>query len=314
MSDPANPSLTDGPVSGWVRHHNPAMHVLLAELLADGPVLTDGAWGTQLQSRGLAVGDFPDTWNLTRPEQVAEVAAAYVAAGSRVILTNTFGSNRVRLTEAGLGERVRELNEAGARLSREAAGDRARVFASIGPSGKMLLTGEVTEEQLADAFREQAEALAAGGADALVIETMSDVQEAVIAVRAARTVGLPVVACMVFDAGREKDRTMMGQTPEHCAAALVEAGADVIGANCGQGIAGFVRIARRLAAATDRPVWIKANAGLPEMDGANVVYRTTPAEFAAAVPEVVTAGASLVGGCCGTSPAFIRATAAALGI
>lgn len=289
------------------------MSSLLSEMLAHGPVLTDGAWGTQMQARGLAVGEFPDAWNLRQPDKVAEVARAYVAAGSRVILTNTFGSNRVRLAETGLAEAVRELNEAGARLSREAAGTAARVFASIGPSGKMLLTGEVTEEELRTAFREQAEALAAGGADALVIETMADVQEAVIAVEAVKPVGLPVVACLVFDTGREKDRTMMGQTPEQGAKALTEAGADVIGANCGQGIAGFVHIARRLKAATDRPIWIKANAGLPEMDGTEVVYRTSPAEFAAVIPDLIAAGASFVGGCCGTSPEFIRTAAGRLG-
>jgi len=286
------------------------MNALLAELLANGPVLTDGAWGTQMQARGLAVGEFPDAWNLTQPGKVTEVAAAYVAAGSRVILTNTFGSNRVRLAETGLVDQVRSLNEAGARLSKQAAGTAARVFASIGPSGKMLLTGEVTEDQLREAFREQAEALAAGGADALVIETMADVQEAVIAVEAVRGVGLPVVACLVFDTGREKDRTMMGQTPEQGAKALTEAGADVIGANCGQGIAGFVKIARRLKAATDRPIWIKANAGLPEMQGTEVVYRTTPEEFVAVIPELIAAGAGFVGGCCGTSPDFVRAAAA----
>lgn len=286
------------------------MNALLAELLANGPVLTDGAWGTQMQARGLAVGEFPDAWNLTQPDKVAEVAAAYVAAGSRVILTNTFGSNRVRLAETGLADQVRALNEAGARLSKQAAGGAARVFASIGPSGKMLLTGEVTEDQLREAFREQAEALAAGGADALVIETMADVQEAVIAVEAVRGIGLPVVACLVFDTGREKDRTMMGQTPEQGAKALTDAGADVIGANCGQGIAGFVKIARRLKAATDRPIWIKANAGLPEMEGTEVVYRTTPEEFVAVIPELIAAGAGFVGGCCGTSPDFVRAAAA----
>ncbi len=289
------------------------MQSILADLLSKGPVLTDGAWGTQMQARGLATGEFPDAWNLTQPGQVAEVAAAYVAAGSRVILTNTFGSNRVRLAETGWLGKVRELNEAGARISRAAAGTQARVFASIGPCGKMLLTGEVTEDELREVFREQAEALAAGGADALVVETMADLQEAVIAVEAVKPIGLPVVACIVFDTGREKDRTMMGQTPEQCAKALTEAGADVIGANCGQGIAGFVKIARRLKASTDRPIWIKANAGLPELEGGNVIYRTTPGEFAGFVPELVAAGAAFVGGCCGTSPDFVRAAALALG-
>jgi methionine synthase I (cobalamin-dependent) len=285
------------------------MHPLIAELLAVGPVLTDGAWGTQMQARGLVAGEFPDGWNLLHPDRVAAVARAYADAGSRVVLTNTFGSNRVRLMESELGPRVRELNEAGVRLSREGVGGRARVFASIGPAGKMLLTGEVTEEQLLEAFTEQASALASAGADALVVETMSDLAEATVAIRAAKATGLPVVACMVFDTGREQDRTMMGDTPERVARVLTEAGADVVGANCGQGVAGFVKIAARLRSATDRPLWIKANAGLPEMVDGEVVYRTTADEFAAVVPGLIAAGAAFVGGCCGTSPEFIRACA-----
>lgn len=289
------------------------MHPLLDELLADGPVLTDGAWGTQMQARGLAPGDFPDAWNLTHPDRVAEVASAYAQAGSRVILTNTFGSNRIRLQESGFGGRVRELNEAGVRLSRAGAEGRARVFASIGPSGKMLMAGDVTEEALREAFTEQAQALAGAGADGLVVETMSDLAEATLAVAAARATGLPVVACMVFDTGKAQDRTMMGDTPETVARALTQAGADVIGANCGQGIAGFVSIATRLRAATDRPLWIKANAGLPELVEGAVVYRTSPSDFARVVPDLVSAGASFLGGCCGTSPDFIHACAARLG-
>jgi methionine synthase I (cobalamin-dependent) len=140
-----------------------------------------------------------------------------------------------------------------------------------------------------------------------VIETMGDLTEATLAVAAARATGLPVVACMVFDAGKSKDRTMTGATPEQTAAALTEAGADVIGANCGQGIAGYVPVCLRLRASTDRPIWIKANAGLPLLVEGRVVYHTSPEEFAGHIPALVGAGASFVGGCCGTSPAYIRA-------
>lgn len=289
------------------------MNPLLAELLACGPVLTDGAWGTQLQARGLGVGDFPDLWNLTHPERVAEVAQAYVDAGSQVILTNTFGANRIRLIEAGAGDRVVEINRAGAEISRRAAGTKAKVFASIGPTGKMLMTGEVSEADLLAAFTEQAAALAAGGADGLVVETMADLTEAQIAVRAAKTTGLPVVGCMVFDSGKNKDRTMMGTTPEQAAAGLAEAGADVVGANCGQGIAGFLPICARLRAATKLPIWVKGNAGLPQMLDGKVHYATTPEEFAAFIPQLIEQGASFLGGCCGTSPIFIRAVCASLG-
>jgi methionine synthase I (cobalamin-dependent) len=283
------------------------MNPFFENLLAQGPVVTDGAWGTELQARGLASGDFPDAWNLTHPDRVADVARAYVEAGSQVILTNTFGANRLRLAAHGLAGQVAEINCRGVEISREAAGARARVFASLGPSGKLLMSGETTVSELATAFTEQAEALAAGGADAIVIETMSDLDEAQLALAAAKATGLPVVACMVFDAGRDKDRTMMGATPEQVAAALQAAGADVIGANCGVGIEQYVPVCRRLKAATDRPIWIKANAGLPVLEAGKVLYRTSPEEFASHVPALLEAGASFLGGCCGTNPDFIRA-------
>jgi len=283
------------------------MHPLIKDLLASGPVITDGAWGTQLQARGLGLGEFPDLWNLTHADRVGEVARAYVAAGSQVILTNTFGANRIRLQENDAAQQLTEINAQGVRISHQATGGQAKVFASLGPTGKILMNGDVTPEELHAAFADQAQALAQAGADALVVETMSDLEEAKVAVAAARATGLPVVACMVFDSGKDKDRTMMGTTPEQASQALTEAGADVIGANCGQGIAGFVNICRRLKAATDRPIWIKANAGLPVMVDGQARYNTTPEEFAAYVPELVKAGAGFIGGCCGTRPEFIAA-------
>lgn len=290
------------------------MHELIQQLTAAGPVVTDGAWGTQLQARGLRVGACPDEWNLTQPERVEQVARAYVAAGSQIIITNTFGSTRILLRRHGLDDRVVEINRVGVEISRRAAGDRAKVFASIGPSGKMLMMGEVTETELRDAFAEQARALADGGADALVIETMTDPAEAVLAVAAARETGLPVVACMTFDSGKDLDRTMMGTTVEQAVETLVEAGTDCIGSNCGQGVEGFVSLCRRLHAATDRPIWIKANAGLPEMVDGQTVYKQTPQGFADYIPEMIEAGAAFVGGCCGTSPDFIAAVTKKLGV
>ena len=283
------------------------MKPLLVRLLQDGPVITDGAWGTELQARGLAIGDFPDVWNLSHPDRVTEVARAYVEAGSQIILTNTFGANRIRMADHGAPEQVAEINRRGAQLSIQAAGNRASVFASIGPTGKLLMAHEVTLDEVRAAFVEQAQALAQGGAHGLVIETMSDLDEAKAALDAAQRTGLPVVVCMVFDAGREKDRTMTGATPEQVARELTGAGADVIGANCGLGIEGYVPVCRRLKAATDLPIWIKANAGLPTLVGGNVVYQTTPDQFASHVPALIEAGASFIGGCCGTNPSFIRA-------
>lgn len=280
---------------------------LIEDLLGEAPVILDGAWGTQLQKLGAPAGQYPDEWNLTHPELVEQVALAYVNAGSRIVLTNTFGANPLALAKQGLAERAAEINREGAAISKRAAADRALVFASMGPSGKLLMTGEVTGEELAKSFGLQAEALAEGGADAIVVETMSDPAEARLAVRAARAAGLPVVACMVFDSGRDKDRTMMGTTPEQAAAELLEAGADIAGANCGQGIEGYIPVARRLREASGRPVWIKPNAGLPELVDGEPVYRVTPEEFAARVPALIEAGAAFVGGCCGTNPAFVEA-------
>jgi methionine synthase I (cobalamin-dependent) len=166
---------------------------------------------------------------------------------------------------------------------------------------------EVTEQELADAFGEQALALAEAGPDALVIETMSDLTEATIALNAARQTGLPVVVCMVFDSGKDQDRTLTGVTPERAAKELTAAGADVIGANCGKGIEAFIGVCQRLHAATDLPIWIKANAGLPTLHGDSIVYDMTADVYANYVPQLVSAGASFVGGCCGTNPEFVRA-------
>ena len=288
------------------------MHPLFKSLLAQKPVLTDGAWGTQLQALGLEAGLRPDTWNFTHPDRVREVAARYVRAGSRVILTNTFRSNRIAFTSPEGSIDIAALNAAGVALSREAAGGQAKVFASIGPSGKMLMSGDVTESDLEAAFSEQARALAAAGADGLVVETMSDLFEALIALKAAKGTGIPVVVSMVFDSGKEKDRTMMGATPEKVAETLTGAGADVIGANCGLGIEGYIPVCERLKKATALPIWIKPNAGLPQIEDGRVSYRTTAEEFASMVPALRSAGADFIGGCCGTTPDFITKVAAAL--
>ena len=281
------------------------MHAFIANLIKDGPVLTDGSWGTQIMKRGLQPRESPDSWNLTHPEKVEEVAQEYVNAGSRVILTNTFGSNRFVLGKFGLADKVAAINIKGVEISKKAASTTAYVFASMGPSGKLLVTKDVTEDNLRQAFEEQARAIAQAGADAIVVETMMDLSEARIAAEAAKQTGLPVIACLVFDAGKLKDRTMMGNTPEQAVEVLSRAGVDALGANCGQGIEGFIPICRRMRSATDLPLWMKPNAGLPEMAGGKVVYKTTAQEFVRFVPELVQAGANFIGGCCGTEQAFI---------
>ncbi|MGQ9650183.1 MAG: homocysteine S-methyltransferase family protein [Phycisphaerae bacterium] len=275
-------------------------------------MLADGAWGTELDRLGCPPGYCREEWNVSKPELVERVAASYVTAGSEIILTNTFGGNRIVLAGHGCEGRTREFNEAGAAISKRAAGHKAKVFGSMGPSGKMLLIGEVDEKTLYDVFKEQAEALAAGGADGLVVETMADLTEAMTAVRAAKTTGLPVVGSMTFDSGRDKSCTLMGVTPEQAVQGLTQAGADIIGCNCGIGIENYIKVAARLRAATTRPIWVKANAGLPEIDGSRVVYRMSPKEFAQKARQVIEAGANIIGGCCGTTPEFIAVLAAAV--
>jgi 5-methyltetrahydrofolate--homocysteine methyltransferase len=283
------------------------MHPLIESLVQSGPVVTDGSWGTQMQKRGLKRGQSPDSWNLSHPEKVLEVARQYVDVGSQIILTNTFGASRLSLSNYKLGDQTAEINAAGVRISKQAAVDRAFVFASIGPTGRMLVTRETTEEELQAVFEEQANAQARAGADGIIIETMIDIDEARIAATAAKQTGLPVIVSMVYDSGEDKDRTMMGNSPEEVVAAISQIGVDGIGANCGQGIEAFLPICQRIRQATDLPIWMKPNAGLPEVVDDGVVFRTTAAEFVKYVPDLIQAGANFIGGCCGTDQEFVKA-------
>ena len=287
-------------------------HPTLIKILKKRPVILDGAWGTEFQKRGLPPGQVPDPWNIEKPEIVEAVARSYVEAGSQIILTNTFGANRFVLGGFGMADKVAEINKRGAAISKKAAGGRALVFGSMGSSGKMIMMGDVTADELYEAFREQAMALKEGGADGIVAETMSDLEEMKIAVRAAKETGLPVVASMVYDSGEKLDRTMMGVTAEQHTAAAEEAGADVVGANCGKGIEPLIAVCRQFRQSTKLPLWIKPNAGLPQMIGGKTVFTMTPAQFAARIPAVLEAGADFIGGCCGTSPDFIKAIASNL--
>jgi 5-methyltetrahydrofolate--homocysteine methyltransferase len=283
------------------------MHDLIKRMMSSAPVICDGGWGTELQAVGLAPGEIPDGWNLRFPERVKRVASRYVDAGSRVILTNTFQANRVALERAGLGDSLAIINRAGVILSRAAARDEAHVFASVGPTGKLLADGSISETEVHAAFKEQTSILAEAGAEAIVLETFSDLGEITIAVAAAREAGLPVIGSMVYDSGKQHDRTMMGTTPEDAAHALEQAGVTVIGANCGTGIEDVIPVCERLRAATSLPIWIKPNAGLPEMADGHVVYRQSAEDFALHARALRKAGASFIGGCCGTTPQFIRA-------
>lgn len=282
-------------------------------LKSQGYLVADGAMGTQLIRRGLPPGTPPEAWNLENPDTVADVARAYVEAGARIVLTNTLGATRWKLERPGLADRTAEVNRAATEAARSGAGDRAAVFVSVGPTGEFMAPlGTRSEEAFIDAFAEQIAACADAGADGICIETMTALEEALAALKAARRAcDLPVVASMTFDPGPKGFATMMGVTPEQAARALEEAGADVIGSNCGNGIAGHVEVARLLRPATRRPVWIKSNAGRPELIDGQTVFRETPDEMASQVPALLAAGADIIGGCCGTTPQHIRAMAAA---
>jgi 5-methyltetrahydrofolate--homocysteine methyltransferase len=283
----------------------------IAERIGGGQVLvSDGAWGTFLQKKGLQPGDCPELWCIDRPVDVADVARAYIAAGADMVESNSFGGSPIKLADYGLSARAAEINEAAARLSREAAGPDRHVIASIGPTGKMLMLGDVTETEVFDGFAVQAGALARGGADALCIETMTAADEAALAVRAAReTTKAEVICTFTFDRIASGEyRTMMGLSPVDAARAALEAGAHIVGTNCGNGMAGMIDIVREMRAAFPGvPILVHANAGLPTIVNGVNTWPEGPADMAGRVVALVEAGAGIVGGCCGTTPDHIRA-------
>jgi len=278
-----------------------------------GILLSDGAWGTQLAQAGLEPGAATELWNVTHAEAVGKVARSYVEAGADIILTNTFGGSRLKLERVGLADRVAELNRRGTEISKRAAAGRALVFPSIGPTGEFMAPlGTRGQEEFIDVFAEQMAACAEAGADGFCIETMSALEEALAALKAARQVSsLPVVVSMTYARGVKGFATMMGVTPDRAAAELDKAGADIIGSNCGNGIANMVEVAAILRSKTLKPLWIKANAGMPTLVASKTVFPETAAQMAARVADLMEAGANIIGGCCGTSPDHIRAMAAA---
>jgi 5-methyltetrahydrofolate--homocysteine methyltransferase len=273
----------------------------------DSVLLADGAWGTEFFKRGLMQGCPPDEWNLTHPEIVREITRDYLDAGSDVILTNSFGANRFRLEPHGLSDKVREVNRASAALARDVIANKALVAGDIGPTARFIALGEVSAKELYDVFAEQASSLAEGGVDWIVVESMTDMEEMAVAVRAAaETTHLPVVASMTYNRTPKGYRTMMGNTPESCVRKAEDAGAALIGANCGSGIEDYVPLAPVLRALTSLPLWIKANAGIPQIVNGKVAYPLSAEEYAAYVPALVDVGVDVIGGCCGTDPDFIR--------
>ena len=290
--------------------------VALLQRLERGDLLiSDGATGTFLQQHGLEPGGCPEEFNASRPEVVREMTRQYFEAGSDMALTNSFGGSVFMQKKYGYGERVAEFNRLAAEHARSQAPDGRFVVGSVGPTGEFLEPlGPVSETEMYDAFAEQVKALEEGGADAVVMETMTAIEEAALAVRAAReNTSLVVMATMVFDRGPRGFFTMMGVTPERAVHAMIDAGAHVVGSNCGNGIDNMVEIARRMRAETDGFLLIHSNAGIPAMRDGQIIYPESPEYMAERFRELADIGVNIVGGCCGTGPDHIRALAAAVG-
>ena len=282
----------------------------LIALARSTPVLGDGAMGTMLQVYGLSAGVCPEVWNVERPEAVRAVHTAYLDAGSRIIGTNTFGGNRLKLEAYGLGDRVRELNYAGVSVAREAAGTDRFVAASIGATGKFLEPlGELTFDEAVAIFAEQAQAHADAGADVILMETFTDLGETKAALSGALRTGIPCFCTMTFDTG---GRTMMGVDPVTAAVELTDNGAAGVGANCGLGPAETLDIVRKMREAVSSIIIAQPNAGLPQVVGGQTVYSSTPEEMAAYAVDFARSGVNIIGACCGSTPEHIRAMAAAL--
>lgn len=288
----------------------------MLERIKQGEVLiSDGAMGTFLHAKGLSARECPESWCVSHPAEVKGIAEAYIAAGSDIVQTNSFGGSSLRLESYHLADKVREFNRAAATLARQAMGNNGYVAASVGPTAQFVKQegGKATPAQLYDSFKEQMMALAEGGADALCIETMSSLIEAVQAIRAAKeNTQLPVLCTFTFDVKPRGFFTIMGVTPERAAKEAVAAGADVVGANCGNGIANMIEITKRMRAAVpETPILVHANAGMPVVEDGKTLFKETPEYMASRVEELIQAGANIIGGCCGTNPEHIAAIAKA---
>ena len=298
--------------------------ISLGERIHQGLFLLDGAMGTQLIEHGIEAGVCNDYLNIKSPDIVLDIHRAYLEAGSDAILTNTFGANKFTLARYGLSDKVREINTAGAQIARRAAGEQKYVLGDIGPSGDFLEPlGNLNPDECKEAFAEQAKALLAGGVDGLIIETMTALDEATIAIEAVKSVcsDLPVFASMAFDRAGEDFRTMMGVDVESAVSKMVSLGVDAAGFNCGTvSLDEYVELAEKYVSAIKAlernratsdgrraTIYAEPNAGKPELVENKAVYKVSPRDFAAAAEKIHSVGVNIIGGCCGTSPAHIKA-------
>ncbi len=285
------------------------------EKVSEKTLFLDGAMGSMLMAAGLTSGNAPELWNTEKPSVIMDIHKRYYDAGSDVVITNTFGGSSLKLADNGLAEKMKELNVAAAKNAKSVCPEGKFVAGDLGPTGKMLKPlGEVEPDVMETAFYEQALALLEGGVDCLIVETMFSLEEAVLAVKAAKRAGdAPVIASITYDRKPKGFFTMMGEPPSACAQALEEAGADIIGANCTLGSKDMIDLAGELGAATQKPILVQPNAGKPITRKGVTHYEQTPGEFAEDGKKIAEAGAGLIGGCCGTNPEFIQALVEGVG-
>lgn len=295
------------------------MKKLLHEAILDRRLVCDGAMGTQLMLAGLEQGNCGEMWNLTHPERVLGIQRRYVEAGADCLITNTFGGNPLMLKRHGHAEDLHEINKAAARIAREAFGDRpGYVLGDIGPLGAILEPyGDLPEADARAAFDQQATALVEAGVDAIIIETQTSLEELGLAIDAAKAAGAPsIIGSLAYDLSADGTfyKTMMGVSPEQAAEFVEGRGAHIIALNCGTGMdmPGAAKVVRLYRGSCKLPTMVQPNAGLPVLENLKAVYKQPPEETARAVPDVLAAGASIVGSCCGSTPDHTRAIHAAV--
>lgn len=286
----------------------------LLEIIKTRTAIFDGGMGSMLIARGLAPGESPETWNLEKPEVVAAVQRLYYEAGADVVHTNSFGSSPLKLADRGLMDQAERINRRAAEITKGACAAGKLVAGDLGPTGKFMQPmGDLDPREAEHSYRRQAEALLAGGADLISIETMFSLQEALAALRGAKAAGdVFVIVSLTYNRTKKGFFTLMGEGVPEAVKALEEAGADAIGSNCSLGSAEMVELTAAIRAATRKPILIQPNAGRPEAVDDAVVYRQTAAEFAADGLRIKAAGADMIGGCCGTTPEFIQALSRAV--